>query len=58
MRRKLFLAGILLANSLFYSAQVGSVDPSFNVGTGFGPDQWTGKCEVIVQQSDGKIVVA
>ncbi len=38
-------------------AQTGIIDPDFNVGTGFGPDQWTGKCETIVQQPDGKLLV-
>jgi uncharacterized delta-60 repeat protein len=38
-------------------AQIGSIDPDFNPGTGFGPDQWTGKCETIVQQPDGKLLV-
>lgn len=44
---------------LFISAiaQTGIIDPGFNLGTGFGPDQWTGKCETIVQQSDGKLLV-
>ncbi|TNE80423.1 MAG: T9SS type A sorting domain-containing protein [Bacteroidetes bacterium] len=38
-------------------AQIGSVDTMFKVGTGFGPDEWTGKCDVIVQQADGKLLV-
>ena len=38
-------------------AQLGNIDPDFIPGTGFGPDQWTGKCEAIVQQPDGKLLV-
>lgn len=37
-------------------AQTGIIDPDFNLGSGFGPDQWTGKCETIVQQPDGKLL--
>lgn len=50
----------LFTVALFFQglyAQVGLTDPGFNIGSGFGPDQWTGKCEVIVQQSDGKLIV-
>lgn len=39
-------------------AQLGSIDSTFILGTGFGPDSWTGKCEAILQQSDGKLLVA
>jgi uncharacterized delta-60 repeat protein len=38
-------------------SQLGTIDPDFNVGTGFGPDSWTGRCEIIVQQPDGKLLV-
>jgi uncharacterized delta-60 repeat protein len=38
-------------------AQLGGIDANFNLGTGFGPDQWTGKCHSIVQQADGKLIV-
>jgi uncharacterized delta-60 repeat protein len=38
-------------------AQIGIIDPNFNVGTGFGPDQFSGRCETIVQQPDGKLLV-
>lgn len=37
-------------------AQPGIIDPDFDLGSGFGPDQWTGKCETIVQQPDGKLL--
>lgn len=46
---------ILFASTAF--AQLGNIDPDFILGTGFGPDQWTGKCEAIVQQPDGKLLV-
>jgi uncharacterized delta-60 repeat protein len=44
-------------SNLASNAQVGLIDPNFNLGTGFGPDQWTGKCESIVQQTDGKLLI-
>jgi len=48
-------ASAILANTLL--AQVGIIDPNFNLGSGFGPDEWTGKCESIIQQPDGKLIV-
>ncbi len=53
---------ILIISSLFFFCsmafgQLGTIDPGFNPGTGFGPDQWTGKCEAILQQTDGKLLV-
>ena len=46
---------LLLATTGF--SQLGAIDPNFNIGTGFGPDQWTGRCEAIIQQPDGKLIV-
>ncbi len=38
--------------------QVGIIDPNFSLGTGFGPDQWTGRCHSLIQQPDGKLLVS
>lgn len=50
------ILGVVCALSL--NAQLGSIDSSFNVGSGFGPDRWTGRCEAILQQPDGKLLVS
>lgn len=57
MKNPLLTLGIAIMTSLTSIAQIGTIDPNFNLGTGFGPDQWTGKCETIVQQPDGKLLV-
>lgn len=55
---KKFILPILMVCSIFQSsAQLGTIDPGFTLGTGFGPDQWTGNCETIIQQPDGKLIV-
>lgn len=57
MKKQLLTFGIAIMTSLTSIAQIGSIDTDFNLGTGFGPDQWTGKCETIIQQPDGKLLV-
>ena len=57
MKRKILLLPSLIFLSTLTFGQLGTIDPGFNPGTGFGPDQWTGKCEAIVQQTDGKLLV-
>lgn len=57
MKKLLLTFGIAIMTSLTSIAQIGTIDPNFNLGTGFGPDQWTGKCETIVQQPDGKLLI-
>lgn len=57
MKKAILTLGATLMLCLGAFAQIGSIDPNFNLGTGFGPDQWTGKCETIVQQADGKLLV-
>lgn len=56
--KKLYFATLLFTSlSFFGKTQLGTIDPNFTLGTGFGPDQWTGNCETIVQQADGKLIV-
>jgi uncharacterized delta-60 repeat protein len=57
--KKIILINLIFNVFLFFgiNAQVGSIDPNFNLGTGFGPDNWTGKCDIIVQQPDGKLLI-
>lgn len=57
MKKQLLIFGIAIITTLTSIAQIGTIDPNFNLGTGFGPDQWTGKCETIIQQTDGKLLV-
>lgn len=57
MKKQLLMFGIAIITTLTSIAQIGTIDPNFNLGTGFGPDQWTGKCETIIQQTDGKLLV-
>src|SRR5690554_275214 len=57
MKKTLLTLGTMLFICISTFAQLGTIDPNFNLGTGFGPDQWTGKCETIIQQSDGKLLV-
>ena len=57
MKKTLLTLIIAIAITFSSIAQIGIVDPNFNLGVGFGTDQWTGKCETIVQQSDGKLLV-
>jgi uncharacterized delta-60 repeat protein len=57
MKKLLLTFGIAVVASLTSIAQIGIIDPNFNLGTGFGPDRWTGKCETVIQQSDGKLLV-
>ncbi len=53
--RLIFFLSILIPFTAY--AQIGSVDSLFKVGSGFGPDEWNGKCEVVLQQADGKLLV-
>ncbi len=39
------------------SGQIGTIDGGFQLGSGFGPGNSDGRCETIVQQSDGKLLV-
>jgi uncharacterized delta-60 repeat protein len=55
--RNLLKLLICIQLSVSSIAQVGSIDPNFNLGSGFGPGVWEGKCEVIVQQEDGKLLI-
>ncbi len=48
------IAVLYTANAV---AQIGTIDPNFNLGSGFGPDIWTGKCETVIQQPDEKLLV-
>ena len=48
------IAVLFTANAV---AQIGTIDPNFNLGSGFGPDIWTGKCETVKQQQNGKLLV-
>src|SRR5690554_4118885 len=48
------IAVLFTANAV---AQIGTIDPNFNLGSGFGPDIWTGKCETVIQQPDEKLLV-
>lgn len=57
MKKIIFTLSIVMLFAITAFGQLGSIDPDFNLGTGFGPDQWTGRCEVIVQQPDGKLLV-
>lgn len=57
MKKILFTLSVAIVFFTGAVAQLGTIDPNFNLGTGFGPDQWTGKCETIIQQSDGKLLV-
>lgn len=57
MKKHLSFTFTLLLSVLFLQAQIGIIDPDFKPGTGFGPDKWTGKCETIVQQPDGKLLI-
>lgn len=57
MKKLFFTTLIFTSLSFFGKTQLGTIDPNFTLGTGFGPDQWTGNCETIVQQADGKLIV-
>lgn len=48
------IAVLFTANAV---AQIGTIDLNFNLGSGFGPDIWTGKCETVIQQPDEKLLV-
>ncbi len=55
--KNVFKLMICLQLSISSIGQVGSIDPNFSLGSGFGPGVWEGKCEVIVQQEDGKLLI-
>jgi uncharacterized delta-60 repeat protein len=55
--KKRFLLLCFLSIRFIGFNQLGTIDPNFNVVTGFGPDEWTGRGEIIVQQPDGKLLV-
>src|SRR5690606_37364719 len=57
MKKSILTLGTTVLVTISVFAQLGTIDPDFNLGTGFGPDQWTGKCETILQQPDGKLLV-
>ncbi|MCB9244790.1 MAG: T9SS type A sorting domain-containing protein [Flavobacteriales bacterium] len=57
MKKTFLTLTCTLMLSFVVFAQIGSIDPDFNPGTGFGPDQWSGKCEAITQDPDGNLLV-
>mgnify|MGYP001106914624 CR=1 FL=1 len=57
MKKMLLSLWMLTAAAVGLWSQLGIIDPNFDPGTGFGPDSWTGKCEVVVQQPDGKLLI-
>jgi len=57
MKKTVHLLLICLFAGSLIRAQVGSIDSTFMVGSGFGPGSWGGRCEVVVQQPDGKLLV-
>ncbi|MFA5573944.1 MAG: hypothetical protein WC994_02690 [Brumimicrobium sp.] len=57
MKKTLLTIGIAMLVSAGAFSQLGTIDPNFNLGSGFGPDIWTGKCETVKQQQNGKLLV-
>lgn len=57
MKKILLTLGAILFICISTFAQLGTIDPNFNLGSGFGPDIWTGKCETVKQQQNGKLLV-
>ena len=57
MKKALFTFSTAILFSITTFAQLGTIDPDFNLGTGFGPGSWEGRCETIIQQPDGKLLV-
>lgn len=57
MKKTLLALGTTILFLNITIAQLGTIDPNFNLGSGFGPDIWTGKCETVKQQPNGKLLV-